>query len=474
MHPHSGRRYRLHEAVTMSFPSVSSRSARIFVPLGLTGVVAALVLLASAPNTPVRTLPRSALSDSEFWNFFTTMSEPGGSFPSENLVSNELSYQDVIPALQRSLAPNGVYLGVGPEQNFTYIANLKPSLAVIFDIRRQNAMQHLLYKALFELSPTRADFVERLFSRPLPRMDTVVSAGELLDAAATMAPNAPAFQVNAALVFQALIQRHHFPLAAMDSATIAYIYQVFYDVGPDLTYGHRAGGSVGIPGMYPTFRELQSATNADSVPMAFLASEKNYREVRDLELRNLIVPVVGDFGGPTAIRAVGEYLSRRHMVVSTFYLSNVEQYLFRETGAAARFYGNVTSLPIDSTSTFIRSIPRNGVGTFSFAGPLAVRNGTGLWRITIFDSNGVRTIRTMQQDSSGVLRHIDSTTLRQDSTTRFFTPRTANAPVVMRGSLLSSGLATIRQTLDAFFAGKLTTYQDAIAMTKTSGWEQPK
>src|SRR5882672_6764033 len=109
-----------------------------------------------------------SLTDREFWQFFTTMSEESGTFPSENFVSNEKTYQHVIPALQRRLTPNGVYLGVGPEQNFTYIVNLKPRLAVIFDIRRQNAMTHLMCKALFELSPSRADFVSRLFSRPLP------------------------------------------------------------------------------------------------------------------------------------------------------------------------------------------------------------------------------------------------------------------------------------------------------------------
>src|SRR6185503_9305995 len=109
------------------------------------------------------------LTDHEFWSLFTTLSEEGGSFPSENFVSNEKTYQYVIPALQRTLTPHGVYLGVGPEQNFTYIVNLEPRLAVIFDIRRQNAMLHLMYKALFELSPSRVEFVSRLFSRPLPR-----------------------------------------------------------------------------------------------------------------------------------------------------------------------------------------------------------------------------------------------------------------------------------------------------------------
>ena len=125
--------------------------------------------LIGAPHLSAAQQPRLAdsLTDREFWQFFTTMSEESGTFPSENFVSNEKMYQYVIPTLQRTLTPNGVYLGVGPEQNFTYIVNLKPRMAVIFDIRRQNAMTHLMYKALFELSPTRAEFVAHLFSRPL-------------------------------------------------------------------------------------------------------------------------------------------------------------------------------------------------------------------------------------------------------------------------------------------------------------------
>ena len=107
------------------------------------------------------------------------MSEEGGSFPSENFVSNEQTYQHVIPTLQAHASRRAACTSAsGPEQNFTYIANLKPRMAVIFDIRRQNAMAHLMYKALFELSPTRADFVSHLFSRPMPAIARRVVVGD--------------------------------------------------------------------------------------------------------------------------------------------------------------------------------------------------------------------------------------------------------------------------------------------------------
>src|SRR5262245_66234278 len=104
------------------------------------------------------------LTDAEFWKIFTEFSEPGGNYPYENFVTNEETIQDVMPVLARVTRPGGVYLGVGPEQNFTYISGVKPKMAVIFDIRRQNAIELLMYKVLFEMSATRADFVSRLLS----------------------------------------------------------------------------------------------------------------------------------------------------------------------------------------------------------------------------------------------------------------------------------------------------------------------
>jgi hypothetical protein len=95
-------------------------------------------------------------------------SEAGGTFESENWISNETGVQSVIPRRQQLTKPGGVYIGVGPEQNFTYVAALRPKIAFIIDIRRQNTLQHLVYKVLFEISPDRAAFLSRLFSRTQP------------------------------------------------------------------------------------------------------------------------------------------------------------------------------------------------------------------------------------------------------------------------------------------------------------------
>src|SRR5262245_28264123 len=125
----------------------------------------------------------SQLSDQDFRNLRVQLSEPSGSFRSDNLLSNEQRYQHVIPELLKIVKAGGAYLGVGPEQNFTYIAALKPTIAFIVDIRRGNLNLHLLYKALFEISADRADFVSRLFAKPRPSgLGSKSTAGDIFDA----------------------------------------------------------------------------------------------------------------------------------------------------------------------------------------------------------------------------------------------------------------------------------------------------
>jgi hypothetical protein len=57
------------------------------------------------------------------------LSEPEGAFDTDNLVSNEKSYLDVSPALVAGHVTGGAYLGVGPDQNFSYIARVRPTFA---------------------------------------------------------------------------------------------------------------------------------------------------------------------------------------------------------------------------------------------------------------------------------------------------------------------------------------------------------
>ena len=156
--------------------------------------IVAVLLWSRPPLRAADTLP-TQLTDGAFWKLIDDLSEPGGVFQSENFLSNETGFQAVIPRLVQTARPDGAYMGVGPEQNFTYIAAIRPKIAFIVDIRHQNMLEHMMYKALFELSPTRVDFIARLFGRQRPSgLDDRSTVDELFSAYARMPNDEDAFK----------------------------------------------------------------------------------------------------------------------------------------------------------------------------------------------------------------------------------------------------------------------------------------
>jgi hypothetical protein len=330
----------------MSWPI---QSRRIVVVL-----VLALTAAALAPAPGARTL-HDHLTDQEFWRLISDFSEPAGYFQSDNLVSNERFYQQVVPWLRRQRG-RGAYLGVAPDQNFTFIAAVEPKIAFIVDIRRGNLDAHLMYKALFELSADRAEFYGRLFSRRRPDgLGAMSGANEIVAAFAEAPKNDALYKDNLRAIEDQLVKKHGWPLREDDLRGIEYVYGMFANFGPDITYQSSNANRRWSLGNMPAFSELQVATDAEGRNRSYLANEDNFRIVKDLEARNLIVPVVGDFAGPKALRAVGTYLAAHESVISAFYVSNVEQYLF-QNDVWRKFYDNVATLPLDADSVFIRSI----------------------------------------------------------------------------------------------------------------------
>jgi hypothetical protein len=314
-------------------------------------VFAALALAAAigiaAP--PLHAQPAAVpLSDREFWGMVEKFSEQGGSFVSDNIISHEIAFQQVIPELRRRQKQD-VYLGVGPEQNFTYIAGLKPQIAFIIDIRRQNLLLHLLYKALAEMSPDRADFMSRLFARARPYGVGPDSSAAVLFAAFAAVPVSKELAgTTLKAVLERLKRTHNFPLSAEDEQGIAATYRTLYTGGPDLR-GEFGGGP-----WIPSYAELMRQTDWDGYNHSYLASEENFLVWQEYERKNLIVPIVGDFAGRHAIRAVAHYLKERQAIVTTFYASNVEEYLFK-SGSWKGFVENVSTLPVNDRSMFVRA-----------------------------------------------------------------------------------------------------------------------
>jgi hypothetical protein len=308
------------------------------------------------------TLP-ARLTDAQFWALSDTMSEPNGYFRSDNLLSNELYYPQVLPDLLARVKPGGVYLGVGPEQNFNYIVAIRPKMAFITDIRRGNLHMQLVYKALFEMSADRADFVSRLFTKPRPAGLTAAStATQLMQAYWDVETSAKdVFDRNLQAIKDHLTRTHALPLSPDDLDGIDYVYGAFYWYGPSITYNSSNNNGFGRGGNMSTYAQLMTAADDQGREQSYLASEAGFRFMKDLEQRNMVVPLVGNFGGSRALRAIGQYVRDHHATIGAFYLSNVEQYL-QQDGIWGAFCGNVASMPLDPTSTFIRSQSWGGGG----------------------------------------------------------------------------------------------------------------
>ncbi len=336
---------------------------------GVFALALGLAALASAPLLHVEAKPLpERLGNEEFWRLVESFSEASGYFQSDNLVSNEHTFQYVVPTLEKLARPGRVYLGVAPDQNFTYMIALKPQLAFIVDIRRGNLQTQLMYKALIELSADRADFVGRLFARPRPEGLTPSSTvDDIFMAYARTISDGSLQSSSLSEMLNHLTTTRGFRLTAEDLTGIEDIYDQFVRYGPSITYSSgpgrsAAGGRRGRGGFsnFPSYADLMRQHDGAGVQRGYLASEEQFQALKKMEERNLIVPIVGDFAGPKALRSVGRYIREHGATIAAFYTSNVEQYLFRN-GVWRAFYTNLATLPVDNSTVIIRSVsPRDG------------------------------------------------------------------------------------------------------------------
>jgi hypothetical protein len=344
----------------MFYTPMPRRTAMLLVPVLL------LTLAMAATSRRADTLP-AALTDREYWSLIERLSEPDGHFVSrsgspDNLLSNEMEVSTVAAALARRVPAGGVYLGVGPEQNFTYIAAIRPRIAFITDIRRGNVDVHLLYKALFEMSANRAEFVARLFSRAsVPSLPRTASAAQLMTAYTSASPVSEAtFAANLKAVVDLLTSKHGFALTSVDRANIEHAYRAYYQFGPAIDY---TASITGRTTRFVNYAALMGSVDSRSgEERSYLASEEKFALIKAMAAKNLIVPVVGDFAGPKALRSIGAWLKVNGAIVNAFYVSNVEQYL-QQNGVWPAFCANVVTLPLDRASLFIR--PNRGGSSLS-------------------------------------------------------------------------------------------------------------
>ena len=305
---------------------------------------------AEAPQTAaVAATPQSLAAQ------IAALSEQGGYFDTDNLISNERSYLHVVPdlrALAGQAASAGVYLGVGPDQNFSYIAHLRPTLAILIDIRRDNLLLHLLFKSIFAEAATRADYLALLTGRSEGLAARDASIERLVQAIDQAKRLAPTEQARLQARLAKVIDSFGVPLSDGDRATIARFHRRFVDASLSLQFS-----SIGRPPQYdyPTYRDLLLEVDRNDVRRSFLATEEDFQFVKALHARDRIVPIVGDLAGPRALANVAKYLDATGLRVSAFYTSNVEFYLFR-AGSARAFMTNLARLPRQPGSVIVRSV----------------------------------------------------------------------------------------------------------------------
>ena len=299
------------------------------------------------------------LADDAFQELSLQLSEPEGYFDTDNLISNERPFQDVLPAITRLAPQGGAYIGVGPDQNFTFIAACRPSLAFIVDIRRDNLLQHLYFKELFERAPTRADFLSLLFAKPLSdelKIGSQASAAHLVNVFRAIPSDHDSFEQSLNAILPSLASRFPSLVSSDDSKFLQHVARAFFRENLELrfrSHGRRPHF------FYPTLAELIAGTDRQQHEHGYLSSPERYHYVRRMQLENRIVPVVGNLGGRHALASIGGYLKRTDTPVSLFYLSNVEFYLV-QSGLFAQFQSNVAALPSETDSLLYRTVFRHG------------------------------------------------------------------------------------------------------------------
>ena len=317
-----------------------------------------LALQLAAPTAPASSrgappITRQARDSVPFARLVQQLSESGGYFDTDNLISNEASYLQVIGAIRSVGVRGGAYLGVGPDQNFSYITAVRPEVAFILDLRRDNQLLHFLFKSVFESARNRLEFMCLLFGRPAPANVMSWNGRSLADLIAYV-DQTPADTLRHQRDHRVLVERirsYGVPLSNADLATLRRFHDEFARSGLDLRFTSYGRGPRSY---YPTIRQLYLEKDLRGEQSNYLGREDDYQFLRDLERRGRVIPLVGDFGGSRALKGIAAFLASRHLAVSLFYTSNVEFYLFRQ-GTFRRYVENMRALPWADSALVVRS-----------------------------------------------------------------------------------------------------------------------
>lgn len=267
-----------------------------------------------------------------------------------NLVSNELGFQNVIPYFQQNIEVHGIYIGVGPDQNFTYISSTRPAFAFIIDIRKENQLLHYLFKACFELASSSQEYLSLLFSKPL--VNRLSSLRDIVYNFSKIEGDRNIFDKNWILLSQ-IIQKYREGVSKIEMEKIHSIYNNYFEYHLMLRTRDDAESWQGWP--YPTYKDYLLTTDPFGHCWNFLNDESSFLWLKNMQIKNRIVPIIGDLTGKKALKAIADFAVQRGKKISTVYVSNSEKYIFNNH-LFNQYMINITHLPIAERSLLIRAV----------------------------------------------------------------------------------------------------------------------
>ena len=331
---------------TFAPPVVATETAKATV------LASAPVPSAPSPLSSAEPLPPGKPPSRPPRELFETLSERERNHLPRNYVSSEPSQLQVAPLLLERHRRGGAYIGVGGEQNYSYIALVEPEVAFIIDPRRSIAMLHLLYKAMFDKARSRSEFLSFMIGRPYDADEPPPSArvADVIAHVEDLGKFSELRRTTLAYLTERISTKFGFKLTARDRATLAEINKAFYDHGLDIRFEPEGGIDPG----YVKFREQLALRAPNGKELGFLSHDRAFRYVQRMQRENRIFVLVGDLAGEKALSGIAAYLKAEQIPLRTFYVSNLEEPLFAQR-AWPKWVKNLEALPSDEHAVFIRT-----------------------------------------------------------------------------------------------------------------------
>ncbi len=290
-----------------------------------------------------------AQTDNNFSNIIKQLDDPPtGPSSADNLMTNEDSIASIVDQISKEVPKGQVYLGVGPDQNYSLMAQVEPSYGFILDYRKKNQLLHLFQKALVEISADQQTYLENFWGRNFPELPLGLNDLEnRLKTIAHQPVNESLLQSTKEKVRKTISKWNL--LNEQEFQEIATIQSRLAGPGPDARF-------LALK-MYPTLGSLITMPSRSGQPSHWLGSEPSYACIRRLHVSSRILPIVGDWAATGSIRRLSGYLKSNQLQVGCIYMSDVEFFLLRG-GLFQKYIEKLAELPLHPDSRIIRTSTR--------------------------------------------------------------------------------------------------------------------